>query len=65
MKSCGDNSCRYVRPKGMATNGGCRCDRCPGCGGIIRPPRTHYGWCPTPEWRSANWIEENSAKEPK
>ena len=22
---CGDNSCRFVKPKGMATNGGCRC----------------------------------------
>lgn len=24
---CGDNSCKYVRPTGMATNGGCRCAR--------------------------------------
>lgn len=24
---CGDNSCRYVKPTGMATNGGCRCAR--------------------------------------
>lgn len=22
---CGDNSCLFVRPRGMATNGGCRC----------------------------------------
>ena len=22
---CGDNSCKYVKPPGMATNGGCRC----------------------------------------
>jgi hypothetical protein len=22
---CGDNSCRYVKPTGMGTNGGCRC----------------------------------------
>ena len=22
---CGDNSCRFVKPTGMATNGGCRC----------------------------------------
>jgi len=22
---CGDNSCLFVKPKGMATNGGCRC----------------------------------------
>jgi hypothetical protein len=22
---CGDNSCVFVKPKGMATNGGCRC----------------------------------------
>ncbi len=22
---CGDNSCKYVKPTGMATNGGCRC----------------------------------------
>jgi hypothetical protein len=22
---CGDNSCKYVKPSGMATNGGCRC----------------------------------------
>lgn len=27
---CGDNSCRFVTPKGMATNGGCRCERRPG-----------------------------------
>lgn len=24
---CGDNSCKYVKPTGMATNGGCRCSR--------------------------------------
>lgn len=24
---CGDSSCKYVRPTGMATNGGCRCAR--------------------------------------
>jgi hypothetical protein len=23
--ACGDNSCRIIAPKGMATNGGCRC----------------------------------------
>lgn len=23
--SCGDNSCNFTRPSGMATNGGCRC----------------------------------------
>lgn len=22
---CGDNSCMLVKPRGMATNGGCRC----------------------------------------
>ena len=22
---CGDNSCMFIKPKGMATNGGCRC----------------------------------------
>jgi hypothetical protein len=22
---CGDNSCLFVKPQGMATNGGCRC----------------------------------------
>lgn len=22
---CGDHSCRFVKPRGMATNGGCRC----------------------------------------
>jgi hypothetical protein len=22
---CGDNSCEFVKPVGMATNGGCRC----------------------------------------
>lgn len=22
---CGDNSCHFVKPMGMATNGGCRC----------------------------------------
>lgn len=25
IPGCGDNSCRFVRPTGMATNGGCRC----------------------------------------
>lgn len=24
---CGDNSCRFKKPAGMATNGGCRCFR--------------------------------------
>ena len=24
---CGDNSCAVVKPKGMATNGGCRCHK--------------------------------------
>ena len=23
--ACGDNSCRVIKPRGMATNGGCRC----------------------------------------
>lgn len=27
---CGDTSCRFVKPKGMATNGGCRCVNKPG-----------------------------------
>jgi hypothetical protein len=22
---CGDNSCEFMKPTGMATNGGCRC----------------------------------------
>ncbi len=22
---CGDNSCRFVKPSGVGTNGGCRC----------------------------------------
>jgi hypothetical protein len=22
---CGDHGCKYVKPTGMATNGGCRC----------------------------------------
>jgi len=22
---CGDNSCRFRKPRGMGTNGGCRC----------------------------------------
>jgi hypothetical protein len=26
LEGCGDNSCCIVAPKGMATNGGCRCD---------------------------------------
>ena len=25
IKPCGDNSCMFGRPGGMATNGGCRC----------------------------------------
>lgn len=30
---CGDNSCRWARPTGMATNGGCLCrDGSPGNG---------------------------------
>jgi hypothetical protein len=24
---CGDSSCKYVKPTGMSTNGGCRCSR--------------------------------------
>jgi hypothetical protein len=24
-QGCGDNSCNWVKPHGMATNGGCRC----------------------------------------
>ncbi len=27
---CGDNSCLFETPSGMATNGGCRCERRPG-----------------------------------
>lgn len=27
---CGDSSCMFVRPKGMHTNGGCRCKYKPG-----------------------------------
>jgi hypothetical protein len=26
VQGCGDNSCIVAQPKGMATNGGCRCD---------------------------------------
>lgn len=26
VSGCGDNSCQVAQPKGMATNGGCRCD---------------------------------------
>lgn len=26
LEGCGDNSCIVAKPKGMATNGGCRCD---------------------------------------
>lgn len=26
LEGCGDNSCVVQTPKGMATNGGCRCD---------------------------------------
>ena len=26
VSGCGDNSCEVEKPKGMATNGGCRCD---------------------------------------
>lgn len=26
LEGCGDNSCLVRSPKGMATNGGCRCD---------------------------------------
>lgn len=25
LAGCGDNSCRFKKPSGMATNGGCRC----------------------------------------
>lgn len=25
LVGCGDNSCRFKKPTGMATNGGCRC----------------------------------------
>lgn len=27
---CGDNGCRFKRPTGMATNGGCSCFENPG-----------------------------------
>lgn len=26
VKGCGDNSCQVAQPRGMATNGGCRCE---------------------------------------
>jgi hypothetical protein len=26
IEGCGDNSCVVAKPRGMATNGGCRCD---------------------------------------
>lgn len=26
---CGDSSCKFTRPSGMATNGGCRCEQGP------------------------------------
>jgi hypothetical protein len=50
---CGDNSCLYAPSKGgMRTNGGCRCDNCPVCGGAVRPERpvTHFGWCTQQKW---------------
>jgi len=53
MPDCGDNSCLYAKNKGgMRTNGGCRCDECPACGGHIRPTRPvrHRPWCPQPSW---------------
>lgn len=53
MPDCGDNSCLYAKTRtGMRTNGGCRCDACPQCGGHIRPGRSkgHYVWCATPNW---------------
>jgi hypothetical protein len=54
MTDCGDSSCRYApRPlRGMRTNGGCRCDACPACGGYIRPgsPGRHTSWCPQQGW---------------
>ena len=54
MPDCGDNSCLYApKPRrGMRTNGGCRCDRCPACTADIRPGRPvgHYVSCPQQEW---------------
>jgi hypothetical protein len=51
---CGDSSCLYAKErKGMRTNGGCRCDMCPVCGGYIRPQArhlAHHSWCTQPEW---------------
>lgn len=30
LLGCGDNSCLFIKPRGMATNGGCRCLNAPG-----------------------------------
>ncbi len=53
LPDCGDNSCRYSGNKGgMRTNGGCRCDECPECGGQVRPKRPvgHRSYCTQKDW---------------
>lgn len=53
LPDCGDNSCSYaVKRTGMRTNGGCRCDNCPECGGYIKPGRwqQHRDWCTQRYW---------------
>lgn len=50
---CGDSSCLYAeRRGGMRTNGGCSCDKCPECDGVIRPgyPGEHRRWCTMRLW---------------
>lgn len=65
MPDCGDSSCMYAKKKtGMRTNGGCQCDECPKCGGHVRAgrPKTHYKWCPQPEWKPAHYVEKKEIK---
>ncbi len=54
MPDCGDNSCLYAKKplRGMRTNGGCRCDRCPTCTCVCKPPMwRHYDSCTNKDWR--------------
>lgn len=75
---CGDSLCRYaVERTGQRTNGGCRCDACPGCGRRLGPPglpssQEHaYDRCATPRWeppwrlieRATRAIEDAVAEE--
>ena len=50
--SCTDGNCPYRTERGgLVTNGGCKCRKCPACGGVyISTGVRHSPDCPMPEW---------------